>query len=61
MSIKSTAHRSEVGRKQLERVCRMYLTDIAAARALGIGVRKYQRLCHKHSILTPHERKKGCK
>lgn len=59
MSIKSTTHRTEASREQLERVCRMYLTDIAAAKALGIGVRKFLRLCQGHSIQTPHDRKKA--
>ena len=57
MSIKSTTHKPEVSREQLERVCRMYLTLSDAAKAMGISTTTVLRLCKKYEIESPAKKK----
>lgn len=42
----------------LERASRTYNTSKDAARALGISPVHYSRLCRKHAIETPYQRKR---
>ena len=42
----------------LERASRIYSNCKAAARALGISEQHYSRLCRKHAIETPYQRKR---
>jgi hypothetical protein len=49
---------TKVSQVQLERVCRMYLTDLEAAKALGIGRLKLLALCKHHGVMRPYIRRK---
>ena len=43
-------------REQIERVARIYHTTQAAAAALGIAAKSFNRLCRFYGILTPSQR-----
>ncbi len=43
----------EVTLQELERVCRMYFTNTAAARALGISRNRLRSLCQQYDIEQP--------
>ena len=45
----------------LERASRIYNTSKDAARALGISEQHYARLCRKHAIETPYQRRRRLK
>ena len=47
-----------VSRSGVERVARMYRTNIGACRALGISERTFVDQCHQYGIETPSERRK---
>ena len=49
---------TKVTEGQLQRVCRMYFTDVNAAKALGIDRSYFAKLCAKLNIEKPSERKK---
>ena len=44
-------------RDRVERVARMYSTNEAASRALGIEPRSFSRLCRRYGIETPYARR----
>ncbi len=43
--------------EQLERVARVYRTNVEAAAALGIARGSFGRLCRRHGIETPYVRR----
>lgn len=47
-----------VSRHQLERVCRMYSTNEAAARALGLSRQGLYRLCRRLGVASPAQRRR---
>ena len=49
--------RSGVTLEQLERVARFYRQNSDAAKALGIAMRSFGRLCREYSVETPYARK----
>ena len=44
-------------RGRVERPARMYSTNEAASRALGIEPRSFSRLCRRYGIETPYARR----
>jgi len=46
-----------IDRYCVERVARMYASNEEAARALGIVMRSFSRLCRRHGIETPYARR----
>ena len=44
-------------RGRVERAARMYSTNEAASRALGIEPRSFSRLCRRYGIETPYARR----
>ena len=46
---------------QVERAARMYKTNQDAARALGIAMQSFGRICRKYAIETPYVRKRRLK
>ena len=44
-------------RGPVERAARMYSTNEAASRALGIEPRSFSRLCRRYGIETPYARR----
>jgi hypothetical protein len=42
--------------EQLARAARMYKTNQAAARALGIGEKRFARLCQAYRVEVPYSR-----
>ncbi len=46
-----------MSRGRVERVARMYGGNEEAARALGIAMRSFSRLCRQHDIETPYARR----
>jgi transcriptional regulator with PAS, ATPase and Fis domain len=44
---------SSVTENQLRRVCRMYRTNIDAAKALGISQQHLYKLCKKYGVARP--------
>lgn len=49
--------KNKITHDRLERVSRIYNTAADAALALGISPQTYSRLCKKHAIETPAQRK----
>ncbi len=49
--------RTGVTLEQLERAGRLYRQNSDAAKALGIAMRSFGRLCRQHSVETPYARK----
>ena len=47
-----------ISRQRLERAARLYHSNEAAGRALGIVGRSFSRLCRQHGIETPYARKR---
>lgn len=45
-------------RGRVERAARMYSTNEAASRALGIEPRSFSRLCRRYGIETPYARRR---
>jgi len=45
-------------RSIIERVARMYRSNLAASRAIGMGETDFANLCARLGIETPHARKK---
>ena len=43
--------------QQIERAARLYKSNQDASQALGLSVRYFARLCKKHGIETPYERR----
>ncbi len=54
---KSNSHAARPTEKQIERVCRMYPTNKAAARALGINSDTFGDLCREYDVKNPKQRK----
>ena len=50
--------RKHVPQSDVERVARMYRTNIGASRALGIAEKTFVARCHQYGIETPSERRK---
>jgi len=50
--------RKHASQSDVERVARMYRTNIGASRALGIPERTFVGRCHQYGIETPSERRK---
>ena len=50
--------RKPVSQFGVERVARIYRTNIGASRALGISERTFADRCHQYGIETPSERRK---
>ena len=48
-------------RDQIERVARMYHTNLDAGAALGISAGSFGRLCRHYGIPTPHQRQMALK
>ena len=46
-----------IDRERIERAARMYTTNEAAARALGIEPRSFSRLCRRYGVETPYARR----
>ena len=46
-----------IERDRVERAARMYSTNEAASRALGIDPRSFSRLCRRYGIETPYARR----
>ncbi|MBT4101326.1 MAG: hypothetical protein HOM68_24345 [Gemmatimonadetes bacterium] len=49
---------TSVPRDQIERVARIYHSNLDAARALGIAQRSFSRLCKRYEVETPYARKR---
>ena len=47
--------------EEVARVARIYRTDGAAARALGVAPTTFRGLCEKYDVETPHQRKRRLK
>jgi len=47
-----------IQRTQLERVARMYASNLEASAALGITPRSFHRLCRKYAIESPYQRRR---
>ena len=45
-------------REQIQRVARIYHTNVAAAAALGIAPGSFGRLCRRYEVETPLARRK---
>lgn len=43
-----------IDRERIQRAARMYSTNEAASRALGIEPRSFSRLCRRYGIETPY-------
>jgi len=50
--------RKYVSRSEIERVARVYRTNIGACRALGISDKRFVELCQQYGIETPSERRR---
>ena len=48
---------SALTKDRLVRGARLYANNGDAARALGINLRSFSRLCRQHGIETPHARR----
>jgi hypothetical protein len=48
-----------ISRERVERVARMYKSNIAASKALGITPSSFGNLCRKWGIETPYARKRA--
>jgi len=46
-----------IERERIERAARMYSTNEAASRALGIEPRSFSRLCRRYGVETPYARR----
>ncbi len=46
-----------IDRERIERAARMYSTNEAASRALGIEPRSFSRLCRRYGVETPYARR----
>lgn len=46
-----------IDRDRIQRAARMYSTNEAASRALGIEPRSFSRLCRRYGIETPYARR----
>ena len=55
----SQGARQRIKKADIERAARMYRTATDAAAALGIHYNSFVRLCRKHGIDTPRERRKA--
>ena len=52
-----TQRQRRVDRNRVERAARMYSTNEAAGRALGIDPRSFSRLCRRYGVETPYARR----
>lgn len=50
--------RVEYPKERIERAARIYPSNAAAGKALGIAAASFLRLCRRHGIPTPTERKR---
>ena len=50
--------RTDVSKKQMERVCRMYRTNSDAGKALGINPSSVARICKRHGLVSPSQKNK---
>ena len=48
---------SEYDKERIERAARIYSTNGNAARAIGCTSSSFSRLCRKHGVATPRERR----
>ena len=46
-----------IERERIERAARLYSTNEAAGRALGIVPRSFSRLCRRYGVETPYGRR----
>jgi len=46
-----------IAKGRIERAARIYNSSTAAARAIGISPSAFSRLCRKHGVETPPERR----
>lgn len=46
-----------IERERIERAARLYSTNEAAGRALGIAPRSFSRLCRRYGVETPYGRR----
>lgn len=46
-----------IERERIERAARIYSTNEAASRALGIEPRSFSRLCRRYGVETPYARR----
>lgn len=46
-----------IERQRIERAARLYSTNEAAGRALGIDPRSFSRLCRRYGVETPYARR----
>lgn len=46
-----------IERERIERAARLYSTNEAAGRALGIDPRSFSRLCRRYGVETPYARR----
>ena len=46
-----------IERERIERAARLYSTNEAAGRALGIDPRSFSRLCRRYGVETPYGRR----
>jgi hypothetical protein len=47
-----------ISRDRIEKVARIYASNIDASRALGIAMRSFSRLCRRYEVETPHARRR---
>ncbi|MBI4530154.1 MAG: hypothetical protein HY709_01415 [Candidatus Latescibacteria bacterium] len=49
---------STISRERIERAARIYSTNDAASRALGVHVATFGRLCKRYGVVAPCERRR---